>query len=207
MTEILYAKNISKIYDAKVILKNIDWKISAGSLYLLTGVNGSGKSTLLKIIAGLSRPTKGTVIKDAGLATGYLGHDTFNYPGLTALENLHFWAGLNNKRLSGEELKQQLERVRLSRNANQRTGSFSRGMLQRLNFCRVLLQTPQLLLLDEPFTGLDHESRRIVTGELIKLKNDGAAIIMVTHDPRGDCEHSDYILEIRDQTLKPREQA
>ena len=117
-------------------------------------------------MAGLARPTVGTVkrfCEDGGL--GYLGHATFIYPGLTALENLAFWSGMHRNLTDKATLSKALARVELAPFAEERAGTFSRGMAQRLNLARILLQSPPLLLLDEPGTGSDAFPRHPAPGD------------------------------------------
>ena len=155
---------VAKLYGVKVIFKEVSCAFTAGSVSLLVGGNGAGKSTLMRIMAGLSRPSAGRVrqaesgTRSGGLRLGYLGHATFLYPGLTALENLAFWRTAHGLRLSRSDLLTGLERVGLAAHAHERAGVFSRGMAQRLNLARVLMIEPDLLLLDEPGTGLDAAS-------------------------------------------------
>ena len=158
----LRLENLAKLYGLKVVFKGVSCRFTAGSITLLAGGNGAGKSTLLRIIAGLSRPSAGEVIFDGtgvggvaredGPRLAYLGHATFVYPGLSALENLQFWARAHGLRPSRAELLALLEHVGLAAHAEERAGVFSRGMAQRLNLARVLLLDADLVLLDEPGT-------------------------------------------------------
>lgn len=145
----LRLENLAKLYGLKVVFKGVSCRFTAGSITLLAGGNGAGKSTLLRIVAGLSRPSAGEVVFDGTGAGGvaredgprlaYLGHATFVYPGLSALENLQFWARAHGLRPSRAELLALLEHVGLAAHAEERAGVFSRGMAQRLNLARVLL--------------------------------------------------------------------
>lgn len=101
----LELKRVAKLYGVKVIFKDVSCAFAPGSVSLLVGGNGAGKSTLMRIMAGLSRPSAGTVRCAADdVRLGYLGHATFLYPGLTALENLAFWREAHGLRLSGQDL-------------------------------------------------------------------------------------------------------
>ena len=152
---------VAKLYGAKVIFKDVSCAFASGSVSLLVGGNGAGKSTLMRIMAGLSRPSAGSVRlaesgpRAEGPRLGYLGHATFLYPGLTALENLAFWRTAHGLRLSGAGLSAMLERVGLAAHAHERAGIFSRGMAQRLNLARVLMLEPDLLLLDITMPEID----------------------------------------------------
>ena len=152
----LHLEHLAKVYGDRIVLRDVNASFAAGSISLLAGNNGAGKSTLLRIVAGLARATSGTVrFADPAPVTAYLGHATFLYPGLSALENLAFWNGVHELRLSRHELLGLLDHVGLAAHAHERAGIFSRGMAQRLNLARVLMLQADLLLLDEPGTGLD----------------------------------------------------
>lgn len=167
-----------------------------GRLYLVTGVNGSGKSTLLRVMAGLSRLSAGVVHFLGHGRIALLGHATFLYGDLTADQNLRFWASAEGISCSASDLKMLLEKVELLPYAEEKVRIFSRGMAQRLNFARCLLLRPSLLLLDEPFTGLDRRSMTLMRQELAGLKESGTCIVQVSHDPYADSHLADqlYIL-------------
>lgn len=192
-------ENIGKLYGDRLVLKNVNLQLGRRSLYLLTGRNGSGKSTLLKIIAGLARPDSGSIKKMDSLNTAYLGHDTFIYPALTAFQNLRFWARAYRIKADDAALMEVLRRVRLEKRAHDQARTFSRGMAQRLNFGRALMQGADLYLLDEPFTGMDTASRELLSAELARLRENGAGILMVTHSP--EAHTPDQILELAQHTL------
>lgn len=207
----LRLENLAKLYGLKVVFKGVSCRFTAGSITLLAGGNGAGKSTLLRIIAGLSRPSAGEVIFDGTGAGGvaredgprlaYLGHATFVYPGLSALENLQFWARAHGLRPSRAELLTLLEHVGLAAHAEERAGVFSRGMAQRLNLARILLQSPKLLLLDEPGTGLDVRSLAILHREIAAARERGAGVVWISHDVAGDAARADRIAAIENRTI------
>lgn len=173
---------ISKVYSNRPILKNISLNITSNTITYLTGENGAGKSTLLKIMAGLLKPTSGEIISNCNLEEiGYLGHTPFIYQDLSAYENLLFWGRLYKKNLDKKQITTAIEQVKLTRFIYERTGTFSRGMLQRLNFARVLMLKPKLLLLDEPESGLDSQSLAICYNEIINAKTAGAGIVWISH--------------------------
>lgn len=184
---------IRKAYGSKIIFRGIDIKLEGGKIALILGANGAGKSTLLKIAAGLSQPDAGDVARNYQGAAGYLGHATFLYPGLTALENLAFHGAIAGRAPKESALLECLEKVELKRHAREQTRFFSRGMAQRLNFARLLLVQPRLALLDEPFTGLDQRSRSLMRREIIALRAAGSAIAMVSHDVENDSGMADYV--------------
>ncbi len=204
----LKVQNVSKFFGQRCILKDVSLHVPAGSIFLLMGANGAGKSTLLRIMAGLSKPSLGTIhyAVDEG-QRGYLGHSTFLYPALTAWENLLFWAQMYDLPLSDhagslqERIKEVLERVELRNFAHEKAGIFSRGMSQRLNLARVLLLKPSLWLLDEPSTGLDTSSVALLRREVLRAKEEGAGIVWISHDKEGDTPLADCIMSIKNMRL------
>lgn len=192
---------VAKIYGVKVIFKNLSCVFERGSVSLLMGNNGAGKSTLMKIMAGLARPTSGTVKRDENASIGYLGHATFLYPALTALENLTFWRDACGLRLSPTQLMDGLARVQLQAHAHERAGVFSRGMAQRLNLARVLLQEPDILLLDEPGAGLDSASQSLLHNEIAAARQRNACVLLISHNLAADCPLADRLLLLANHRL------
>lgn len=174
--------HLSKAYGARLLFRDVSARFAEGAVHLITGRNGSGKSTLLRLVGGLSRPTSGEVLfaRD-DLSTGYLGHATFLYPGLTAVENLAFWQKAYGRPADRREIAAMLERVGLTAFAHTRCAVFSRGMAQRLSLARVLLLAPDICLLDEPETGLDAASRKILEDEILAARDRGACVLWVSH--------------------------
>lgn len=201
---LLRLRGISRFYGPRLVFKEVSLEVPAGSITLLAGANGAGKSTLLKIMAGLIRPSSGDVFfKDDGPMPllGYLGHQTFIYPDLTALENLRFWASLSTRAVSGGELHTILERVELASFAEEKAKGFSRGMAQRLNLARVFLLSPDILLLDEPGTGLDTRSTAILHREIAAAKASGAGIVWITHNLEEDMQRADAVAMLEKKRL------
>lgn len=202
MTQIELRK-VAKTFGAKLILRDATCRFDAGTVSLITGENGAGKSTLLRIIAGLTPPTAGSVkITPCDTRVGYLGHSTFLYPALTALENLAFWQKAGGLASDRKTLTDMLGHVGLARHALTRAGVFSRGMKQRLSLARVLLQEPGILLLDEPGTGLDAASHGLLDEEIRNAAARGACVIAVSHDVEHDRALADDIYVIRDRVLE-----
>jgi len=208
----LRGQAIEKRYGRVAALRRVDFEIEAGESLALLGANGAGKSSLLKILAGLSRPSGGTfearpqdepdaepLKRDALRASiGYVGHATLVYGELSARENLIFAARLHNKRPTREALDQLLDDFALLDVAERRAGTFSRGMAQRLSIARSIVHEPSLLLLDEPFTGLDELSAERLSERLqAQRKSEGdekRSLVVVTHDPRRAVELADRAL-------------
>ncbi len=158
----------------------------------LLGPNGAGKSTLLALLATLLRPTVGIIRYGAVNASdhaaalrgriGMLGHDLFLYPELTARENLAFFAGLYQSGDPPGAAARALTRARLQERADDPVSSLSRGMRQRVALERALIHDPTLVLLDEPFTGLDDASADALLERLRTLRATGAIVVLATHD-------------------------
>ncbi len=184
--------NVSRQFGRRRALSKVTVSASAGEVLVLLGPNGAGKSTLLNILSSLMRPTSGAVrygrvtAADAGDAIrssiGYLGHELFLYADLSARENLVFAAKLYGLEHAARLVDHALDHARLTDRANDRVGAFSRGMRQRLALERALLHAPRLVLLDEPFTGLDEASAAILAARLRELGAAGHIVWTAVHD-------------------------
>ena len=180
----------AKRFGAFTALHPTNLVISRGQAVLLVGANGAGKSTLLRLVAGLSRPSDGEVqinghdlqdAPEARSAIGLLSHQTLLYDELTARENLRFFARLYGLHNVQERLDEALAEARLGDRQHHRVSSFSRGMKQRLALARATLHRPSILLLDEPFTGLDTGSGTALLQFLDLFRGNGGTCILVTH--------------------------
>ena len=188
----LTVDNVSRHFGRRKALSQIAFECRAGEILGLLGPNGAGKSTLLSILATLLAPSSGKVTygghtaQAAGAALrsrlGMLGHDLYLYPELTARENLLFFARLYGLADAVARVAQGLAHANLSDRADDSVIGFSRGMRQRLALERALVHAPRLLLLDEPFTGLDQASIAGLIARLKGLQADGCLIILATHD-------------------------
>ena len=155
----------------------------------------------MRIMAGLSRPSAGAAKVADQARVGYLGHATFLYPGLTAVENLAFWREAYGLKLTRDDIMEGLARVGLEAHAHERAGVFSRGMAQRLNLARVLMQAPDVLLLDEPGTGLDAASLALLRREITAARLRGACVVLISHDLAGDAPLADRLLALEHRKL------
>lgn len=192
-------KRVAKFYGPKLVFKNVDLELEAGTVMLVVGPNGAGKSTILRIMAGLARPSAGEASRSVPAGSvGYLAHETFIYPKLSALENLRFWAGLYGLPVGENDLLEVLDRMGLKRVAFEQAGSFSRGMAQRLSLARALMNEPELLFLDEPGTGLDETSRAVLMREIEACRERGAAVAWVSHDAMADARRANTVLAFGD---------
>ena len=196
-------RHVAKTFGARLILRDCTAEFREGSVSLVTGENGAGKSTLLRIIAGLSQPSSGKVsFAPAEPSIGFLGHQTFLYPALTALENLAFWQKAHSLPAGEAALLGMLEHVNLARHAHERAGVFSRGMAQRLSLARILLQRPDVLLLDEPGTGLDQASQTMLEEEILEARKRGATVVCVSHNLARARALADCVWRIRERCLE-----
>ena len=188
----LAAVDLSRHFGRRKALSQINFECQAGEIVGLLGPNGAGKSTLLSIFATLLSPSSGRVeygtatAESAGAALrsrlGVLGHDLYLYPELTARENLRFFARLYGLPDVSRSVEAGLEHAALTSRGDDQVSGFSRGMRQRLALERALLHRPRLLLLDEPFTGLDQASSAALAARLKGLRDGGCLILLATHD-------------------------
>ncbi|HEX5216043.1 MAG TPA: heme ABC exporter ATP-binding protein CcmA [Vicinamibacterales bacterium] len=185
-------RDVSRTFGRRRALARVSLDCRAGEILAVLGPNGAGKSTLLGILATLMRPTDGEIRYGARTAAeagdglrgriGVLGHDLFLYGELTARENLRFFGRLYGVGDLDGTVDAALTAARLSDRADDRAGAFSRGLRQRLALERALLHAPRLVLLDEPFTGLDDDSAAHLSARLRDLRRRGAIVVMATHD-------------------------
>ncbi len=195
------------------MLKGASLVVAAGETVALLGRNGSGKTTLLRIIATLLRPTRGVgavfghdLVRDADAVrthTGLLGHTNAVYPDLTAAENLGFTVRMLGRVFDPRSVEAALEAVGLAAHANTRARGFSAGMQRRLALARLRLISPDVLLLDEPYSSLDPEGTELVTALMADTRNHGGATILVTHDISRATRVADRVLYLDDGRIVP----
>jgi len=180
---VIRAEGLSRRFGAKRVLERVDFEVPRGGFLVVTGPNGAGKTTLLRLVAGLLVPTTGTLEVDADRGgLGFVAHEPLVYRELTALENLGLYGRLYRIPERRERIGMLLERFGLWSVRNERAGSFSRGMMQRLALCRALLHDPDLLVLDEPFNALDAEGIELLEAQLDELRS-ARTFLVATHDP------------------------
>ncbi len=188
---LLVAKGLERAFGRLQVLRGIDLAVRAGEALAVFGPNGAGKTTLLRVLAGLMRPSAGEVhvmgqriTRDndgARFPIGFLSHQPILYADLTLAENLEFAARLYGLPDPQAAARRALEAVDLVTHAASRAGRLSRGMVQRAAIARALVQEPSVLLLDEPFTGLDASAADRLTELLRTRRASGCALVVVTH--------------------------
>jgi ABC-type multidrug transport system ATPase subunit len=180
---VINARGLEKRYGRKRALQGISFALQSGGCLVVTGPNGSGKTTLLRLLAGLATPTRGTLeVTTERTRLGFVGHEPLLYRELTALENLDLFGRLYRVPERRERAGMLLERFGLWESRGERVATYSRGMTQRLALCRALLHEPELVLLDEPFTGLDDDGSALLGRELAALAGH-RTLVVSTHDP------------------------
>jgi heme exporter protein A len=190
---IIEAQKLVKAYGLLPVLRGLDLTIQRGESVSVLGPNGSGKSTLLRLMTGLTRPTAGILTiggwklpEESAAVRGQIGlvsHRSLLYENLTARENLLFYGRLYNLTRTelDDRIKELLAQVGLSKRAHDLTRTFSRGMQQRLSIARAVLHQPDVLLFDEPHTGLDQSATTTLDNLLKNAGNEGRTVVMVTH--------------------------
>ena len=227
----LRLQEVRKVFGRQPALAGVSCTFRRGELALLMGPNGAGKSTLLGIVSTLSRPSSGQVLylsrrggpkgapsvdqlehprAEAELRgrIGLLAHSPLLYRQLTSRENLRFFARLYGQRAEEAEraVSAWLERVGMAGDADKPVQALSRGMTQRVALARALLPDPDLLLLDEPFTGLDREAIELLQAELRAARQAEKIVVVVSHDLDAVGGLVDHLLVLRRGKLAADEQ-
>ena len=190
---IIEVENLTKTYGLLSVLRSLSFDLARGETVALLGQNGSGKSTLLRLLAGLGKPSAGVIriggwqmpreAMEVRRQIGLVSHQPLLYGNLSARENLDFFGKLygmsNDER--GERISAVLNQIGLKKRGDSLARSFSHGMQQRLSIARALLHQPDILLLDEPFTGLDQAAAEVLEELIVSAQKDGRTLMMTTH--------------------------
>ena len=184
------ARALTRAFGHRVAVRALTFSVREGECLALFGPNGAGKTTLLRVLAGLLRPTSGAARiagvtlpggAEARAVVGLISHQSMLYGALTARENVEFTAKLYGVADPRDAAMRALERMRLDGRAESPVRSLSRGLQQRVSVARAIVHEPRVVLLDEPYTGLDETGAAAVTEVLDFLKCSGAALVLVTH--------------------------
>ncbi len=175
----LLAEGLRHSFGSVKALDDVSFRVRPGQTLAVFGPNGAGKTTLLKVLAGLMQPQRGRAQVEGGRrAIGWIGHHPQLYNQLTVRENLRFWASLYQVAPPGDLLS----RLGLEAHADRPVRALSRGLVQRVAIARALVHGPKVLLLDEPFTGLDRTAAETLGGLLGGIVSSGGATVLVTHN-------------------------
>lgn len=195
---------LRKNYSYITAINDINAKFNKGEFITLFGPNGAGKTTLLKILSTLLKPTAGSVTvggydlsknrNDIRKIIGFLSHENMLYENLSAIENLKFVSVFYNIQNVEDHCKELLQSIGLYKRKDDLVKTFSSGMKQRLAIARALINSPEILFLDEPYNGLDQEGIQSFTDSLKELKNLGHSILLTTHNIDEGLELSDRLL-------------
>lgn len=192
MDTLISVERVDKSYGARWALRAISFSVAPREIVALVGPNGAGKTTLLRIVATLTRPSSGQIhigkiplaqhANDARSAIGFVGHQTFMYDDLTAEENLRLFARLYDLPNIATSVQQVAARLGIENRLKDVTRTLSRGLQQRLTLARMLLHEPAVLLLDEPYTGLDKTAADMLDQIMLQAKREGRCVLFSTHD-------------------------
>lgn len=192
MDAVIQVRGLVKRFGLKTVLRGLDFTVASGEFVALLGPNGAGKTTFLRILASLSRPTAGVVqvggyrLPEQAAAVrrrlGVVSHQPLLYGDLSAEENLRFYGRLYGLRDLEARVDEVLELVGLANRRRDLVRTYSRGMQQRLAIARALLHRPEVLLLDEPYTGLDQDACAMLDAVLRQVAEAGHTVVMTSHD-------------------------
>jgi len=189
---VIETRSLKKSFGLRPVLRGVDLAVAPGECLALMGPNGAGKTTLLRILATLSKPTAG-LVRVAGLPLpaaagevrrrlGVVAHHPLLYSDLTAEENLDFYARMYGLREYGARVTAVLQQVGLAARRHDLVRTFSRGMQQRLAIGRALLHEPDVMMFDEPYTGLDPQAASMLDQVLGDARRAGRTVLLTTHD-------------------------
>jgi len=199
----IQAEGLKKSFGNFDALRGIDLRVKKGEFMTLFGPNGAGKTTLIKLLATLTSPTSGTLsvygydvrkdVNNIRSVIGVISHDPYLYDNLSAFENIKFFGTLYGLDDVDNRARSVIKQVGLEKRMNDLVRTFSRGMKQRLTVARAIVHEPKILLLDEPYTGLDQHGAQIFGEMLSDLKSQRRTILMTTHNIDEGLDLSDRI--------------
>lgn len=199
----IQAEGLKKSFGNFDALRGIDLRVKRGEFMTLFGPNGAGKTTLIKLLATLTSPTSGTLsvygydvrkdVNNIRSVIGVISHDPYLYDNLSAFENIKFFGTLYGLDDVDNRARFVIKQVGLEKRMNDLVRTFSRGMKQRLTVARAIVHEPKILLLDEPYTGLDQHGAQIFGEMLSDLKSQRRTILMTTHNIDEGLDLSDRI--------------
>src|SRR5215472_16756427 len=217
---VVVLNQITKLFGRFAALRDISASFVSGKLYAVLGENGAGKSTLLRIVAGLARPTRGSIsifgsgdVQQSLARIGYMAHAPMLYDELSGAENLKYFSALySSQAASDSNVESAIQMVGLDPKLARRTSAYSQGMRQRLALARAIVHDPDLLLLDEPFSNVDLASTQAMAALLAHLRDRGKTIFVVTHQAEILSTIADESLTLQDgritaRTTNPKERA
>ena len=207
----IHVHDITKDFGSMTVLDNVNFSVKGGEFLTIVGPNGAGKTTLIKIMATLVNATGGTVEiggfdvkkspeKVRGII-GVISHNTYLYNELTAGENLKFFGKMYAIPEIDRRVDEVLGDTGLADRKHDRVGTFSRGMKQRLSIARAILHKPSVLLLDEPYTGLDQQASASLESVLNSLTGSGITTIMISHDLKRGLALADQVMIMASGTV------
>lgn len=199
----IQAEGLKKSFGNFDALRGVDLRVKRGEFMTLFGPNGAGKTTLIKLLATLTSPTSGTLsvygydvrkdVNNIRSVIGVISHDPYLYDNLSAFENIKFFGTLYGLDDVDNRARSVIKQVGLEKRMNDLVRTFSRGMKQRLTVARAIVHEPKILLLDEPYTGLDQHGAQIFGEMLSDLKSQRRTILMTTHNIDEGLDLSDRI--------------
>ncbi len=188
----IHVKKLIKRFGLKTVLKGMDFSVEQGEFVALIGPNGAGKSTFLRILSSLTRPSMGAVsvagyqlpkqAAEVRQRLGVVSHQPLLYVDLTAEENLKFYGKMYNISDIDARIAEVLEMVGLTKRKDDLVRTYSRGMQQRLAIGRAIVHDPDVVLFDEPYTGLDQDASAMLDGVLRTVAAKGRTVVMTSHD-------------------------
>lgn len=200
---VIEVEGLTKTFGSLYALKNVNLNVNKGEFLTIFGPNGAGKTTLIRILSTLTKASSGKIsiggfslIKEPEKIRrqiGVIAHQTFLYEELTAEENLRFYGKLYDVDNLTSKIESIISEVGLEFRRKDRVRTFSRGMQQRLSIARAMIHDPSLLLLDEPYTGLDQHASEMLSGWLNRLRSSLRTTLLVTHDLERGIDMADRV--------------